>query len=77
MSELIAEELNCESVSVKSIGAELRYYSLVHVDGDGKTSCHWCSEKRMYHVRVKELVELIYPEFGIADEIERRVNEYY
>lgn len=66
MSELVAEEKGVESVSVKSLGAELKYYSLAYTDCEGKLSSKWHSDKRMYHVRVKELLELVYPGIDVS-----------
>lgn len=76
MCELIAKKLNVESVSINSLGAELKYYSLVYVDCEGKLSCRWHSQKRMYHVRVKELIELTNPLEGLGADIERRIDAY-
>lgn len=76
MCEIVAENLNTESVAAKSISCELKHYGLAHVDGDGKMSCRWCSNKRMHHIRVRELLDLMCPELHLGAEIERRVNEY-
>ena len=75
MCELVAEKLNVESVATKSISCELKHYALAYVDSEGKMSCRWCSRKRMHHIRVRELVELIYPDWYLGISIERRVNE--
>lgn len=54
--------LDEEDIPAKSISIELKEYSLALVDAEGKLTCKQLgSSKRMYHIRVKELIELIYP----------------
>lgn len=65
--------LNEEDIPAKSISVELNEYSLARVDGEKKTSCRWGNGTRMFHIKVRELVELIYPE----EEYQWRVLEYF
>lgn len=46
----------------RGLSSDLHAYSLSYVDNEGKLSCHWGTKKRYYHVRVKELLELIDPD---------------
>lgn len=50
------------SVSPKALSSELTYYGLAYVDKEGKVSSRWNSNHRMYHVNVRQLLELIEPE---------------
>ena len=62
LSACLENILDEEDIPHKSIGIELKEYSLAMVDGEGKLSCKkWGNRTRMYHIRVKELIELIYP----------------
>jgi len=82
MCERIAEVLGKESVTSKALSNELKHYSLVKTDGKGNCSItSWNCEKRMYHVRVRELMELVYPHEGnyglsIPDEVLNPYEEY-
>lgn len=62
MCELIAQRKEVEAVSERKLGKELKDFSLVHIDAEGKMSTRWGTEKRMYHVRVRDLIELTIPE---------------
>lgn len=54
--------LDEEDIPTKRISIELKEYSLALVDVEGKISCRQLgSTNRMYHIRVIELMELIYP----------------
>ena len=51
-----------DGANPKGLASDLLHYSLAHADGEGKLSCRWETKKRYYHVRVRELLELIYPD---------------
>lgn len=58
----LEEFLDEENITLKSIAVELKEYSLALADCEGKFSCiKWGSSTRMYHIKVEELIELIYP----------------
>lgn len=65
MCGYIACILEEESVSAKCLSSELNYYALAHKDSEGKVSCYWHSEKRLCHVHVRSLLELIYPDYDL------------
>ncbi len=62
MCELIAKRKGIEEVSVRELGKELKEFSLAYIDSQGKMSTQWGSKRKMYHVRVRELIELTQPE---------------
>lgn len=63
MCGYIAYALEEESVSKKCLSSELNYYALAHKDSEGKVSCYWHSEKRLCHVHVRALLDLVYPDY--------------
>lgn len=60
--EIMESRYGLDGANTKGLASDLQYYSLAHVDGEGKLSCVWNTKKRCYHVRVRELLELIYPD---------------
>lgn len=58
---LLEHELDTK-VTPKAFSSELKYYSLAYVDKEGKMSSRWNSMHRLYHVNVRQLLQLIYPE---------------
>lgn len=58
MCMLIANELQVDCVAVSELQKELKYFSLAHIDSEGKMSNRWGTDKRMYHVRVRDLLDL-------------------
>lgn len=62
MCEIMESRYGLDGANTKGLASDLQYYSLAHADGEGKLSCYWETKKRCYHVRVRELLELIYPD---------------
>lgn len=62
MCEIMESRYGLDGANTKGLASDLQYYSLAHADGEGKLSCRWETKKRYYHVRVRELLELIYPD---------------
>ena len=65
LSACLSDFLDEEDIPVKSISVELNEYSLARVDGEKKISCRWGNDTRMYHIKVRELLELFRPESNI------------
>lgn len=62
MCEIMENEYGLDGANTKGLASDLQHYSLAHADGEGKLSCRWGTKKRYYHVRVRDLLELIYPD---------------
>lgn len=62
MCEIMESRYGLDGANTKGLASDLQYYSLAHADGEGKLSCRWETKKHYYHVRVRELLELIYPD---------------
>lgn len=66
IAELISEKLiengklqSGNQISSKALSKELKHYGLVFVDCENKASTRWLgSKKRMFHVKVRELLEV-------------------
>ena len=73
MCEIMDNEYGLKGANPKGLASDLQYYSLAYADGEGKLSCRWGTDKRYYHVRVKELLELISSDidFIAMDRLER------
>lgn len=59
---LMERHYGLEGANPKGLSADLQYYALAHVDGEGKVSCRWGTKRRYYHVRVADLLDLIMPD---------------
>lgn len=64
MCEIMENEYKLNGANPRGLASDLQHYSLAYTDGEGKLSCRWETKKRYYHVRVKELLELIDPDIG-------------
>lgn len=62
--EIMEKEYGLNGANPKGLASDLQHYSLSYVDGEGKSCCRWKTKKRYYHVRVKELLELINPDIN-------------
>lgn len=60
--EIMENKYGLNGANPKGLASDLKHYSLAYADGEGKLSCYWGTKKRCYHVRVRELLELIYPD---------------
>lgn len=71
--EIMESRYGLDGANAKGLASDLQHYSLAHADGEGKLSCRWETKKRYYHVRVRDLLELIYPDENetIREAIER------
>lgn len=59
MCKMIRDYLNIDDVSPRSLGKELSYYHLAHVDAsEAKQCCRWHTDKKYYHVSFRQLLEL-------------------
>lgn len=63
---IMEKEYGLNGANPKGLASDLQHYSLSYVDGEGKLCCRWGTKKRYYHVRVKELLELIEPDIDFV-----------
>ncbi len=69
MIELLEAE-NGKTISPTVFSKELRDYGLAHVDSEKKLSSYWHTKTRMYHINVRSLLTLCYPDDIFGDMIE-------
>ena len=76
MCKMIADEMHIDAVSHISLGKELSYYHLAHVDGsEQKQSCRWHTEGKYYHVHIRQLKELVDGVSGFTDDAIELIEE--
>lgn len=59
LGKLLGSVMDTEPIPAKSFSAELNYYNLAYKNADGEMSTRWGTQKRMYHIRYKELKVLV------------------
>lgn len=55
----INEEYNIDKMNPVKLGKELRYYGLIHINGEGKNSCCFHSRKKWFHVNIRATLDFV------------------
>lgn len=66
-----------EDVTAALLSKELNAYNLAHKDNEKKLCSYWRTDRRMYHVEVRSLLELCYDDWNLDFRLKSLIEDYF